>query len=191
MPIIDSDYKPPFYLRNPFIQSGFAKSARKLPIYELRRERIDTPDSDFIDLDWSSTGSTKLVLIIPGLESNSLSPWIMGMIHASQTRGWDAVVMNLRSCSGELNRLFRSYHAGDSDDLEFVLKHIHSNYGYTSLVISGFSLGGNIALKYAGERKDEIDPRISAVTAISVPCNLASCCPYLSKPSKSSALFLA
>jgi predicted alpha/beta-fold hydrolase len=106
-----------------------------------------------------------------------------GIIRAFNRRGWDGVAMNFRGCSGEPNRLLRSYHAGATEDLQTVIEHVLSRYSYRRLAIVGFSLGGNLTLKYLGESRSALPPNLSCAAAISTPCDLESSAWQLSEPS--------
>jgi predicted alpha/beta-fold hydrolase len=141
-----------------------------------------TPDDDFLDLDWSHAGGTGLALLAHGLEGSSTRPYILGMVRALNRRGWDTVVWNLRGCSGEPNQRLRFYHSGDSQDLQTVLTSILQDNGYQKLALIGFSLGGNIVLKYLGEQARQLNPKLKACVAFSVPCDLASSAVKMGNP---------
>ncbi len=178
MPLIHSKYKPPVYLPGGDLQSIIPAIVRVVKGIQYRRERISTPDNDFIDIDWVDADSTKIALIIHGLEASADSTYIKGMAKAFQDAGYRVAAMNLRGCSGEINQQVRSYHSGSTDDVETVIHHILRNTGCNNLVLVGFSLGGNLVLKYLGEHF-AIPSMISAAVAISVPCDLQSCAIHL------------
>src|SRR5690606_17940437 len=136
----------------------------------------------FLDLDWSysSQKSDKLIIILHGLEGNGQRPYMTGTAKLFNTNGFDAVCVNFRGCSGEDNVKYRSYHSGATDDLEAVINHIINTKTYNEIYIKGFSLGGNLALKYLGER-DTIPHQIKAGIAVSVPCDLHGSCNELHK----------
>ncbi len=140
MPIIEhSNYSPPFGFKNKHLQTILPTLTRKVRGICYERERITTPDEDFIDLDWSKIGSRKVTILCHGLESGSGEPYMMGMVKALNRRGWDAAAMNFRGCSGEPNKRMRSYHSGASDDLQSVLKYIQSRNRYEKVSLIGFS----------------------------------------------------
>ncbi|MCA9522957.1 MAG: alpha/beta fold hydrolase [Myxococcales bacterium] len=168
-------YQPPPPFDNGHVATIATSLFRRVGGVRYQRERIDTPDGDFLDLDWARVGSDSLVILCHGLESSSEAGYIRGMARAFNRRGWDALALNFRSCSGELNRLLRSYHSGVTDDLDCVIQHVLAGSRYRRLALVGFSLGGNVVLKYAGERGAAIDPAIRAVGAISVPVDLGTC----------------
>ena len=181
MPIIaPSTYTPPWYFKQRHLHTIFPSLCRNVRRVAWTRERLDTPDGDFIDLDWARGAATQLVIAIHGLEGSSRSKYIPGLMHAFRRRGWDGVAYNLRSCSGEPNRLLRFYHAGDSADLETVVRHVLTRTPYTQVALVGFSIGGNILLKYLGEQGAALPSAIRAAAAISAPCDLASSAEQLS-----------
>lgn len=184
MPFIaSSSYTPPAIFRNTHLHTMYPALFRRVDGVKFMRERIDTPDGDFIDLDWSRMGSEKLILAIHGLEGSSRSRYIPGIIKAFQRRGWDGVAYNLRGCSGEPNRTLRFYHSGDTADLDIVVRHILKNNHYTQLAIVGYSLGGNITLKYMGERGRSVPKELTHAAAVSAPCDLQSSSWKLAEPS--------
>ena len=147
------------------------------------RERCELPDGDFIDLDWSKVGNEKkMVLLLHGLEGSADSSYIKGMMRMFNEQGWDGAAMNFRGCSGENNRLLRTYHSGVTEDLESILQIVFQKYNYEKIILVGFSLGGNVVLKYLGERGNTIDERIKHGIGISVPCDLKGCCLEINKP---------
>lgn len=175
MPLIQqSDYRPPLFFKNPHIQSVFPQIFRKIEGVSYIRERIKTPDDDFIDLDWSSVKSSRCVILAHGLEGTTMRPYMLGMVNAFHKKGWDTVSMSFRGCSGEPNRFLRSYHHGVSDDLATVVDHV-AGRSYAKIAVVGFSLGGNVLLKYLGERNLEKPQSLCGGVAISAPCDLRSC----------------
>ncbi len=181
--ILKSTYSPPFLFSNGHVQSIYPTLFRNIKGVHYVRERIETPDSDFIDLDWSCIGGNRAVLISHGLEGHSRRSYVLGMIKAFNKRGWDAIAFNFRGCSGEPNRLLRSYHSGETGDLHTVICHIIKQKSYTGLSLIGFSIGGNMTLKYIGEKGSTLSPVIQSAAAISVPCDLKSSAWELSKRS--------
>lgn len=173
MPILESDFTPTL----PFKNGHFNTIYRPLfmgghCIYE--RERIETWDNDFLDLDFSKVGSKSLVVLIHGLEGSSESKYIISCSNEFNQAGFDTVCFNLRGCSGEDNRLLQTYHSGKTEDVDFVLNHLLTNYDYDKLIVVGFSLGGNLTLKYFGEFADTIHPKITCGVAVCVPIDLTT-----------------
>lgn len=183
MPIIaESAYRPPAMLGNRHLQTICPTLFRQVRGVRYRRERIFTPDHDFIDLDWSGVGADRLAILLHGLEGDASRHYMLGMVRAFNRRRWDALAFNFRGCSGEPNRLPRSYHSGATEDLETVVRHVLSQNRYRRIALVGFSLGGNLTLRYLGEKGREISPFITRAAAISVPCDLASSSRRLAEP---------
>jgi len=134
------------------------------------RTRLELADGDFLDLDWLRAGHARLAVIAHGLEGSSSQKYVRGMAGTLHAAGWDVLAWNFRGCGGEPNRLLRAYHSGDTADLAAVITHAAVDYSQIALV--GFSLGGNVTLKYLGEAPPH--PAIVAAAAISVPLDLAS-----------------
>lgn len=173
MPIFTSDFLPTI----PFRNSHFNTTYRPLFMKDkatYKRKRITTWDHDFFDLDFSCVGSETLVLLIHGLEGSSDSKYIASNVNHLNKKGLDAVCFNLRSCSGEDNLLLSTYHSGKTEDVSFVVNYLLENYNYKNIVIVGFSLGGNLTLKYIGEMGKNISPIIKGGIAVSVPIDIAS-----------------
>jgi predicted alpha/beta-fold hydrolase len=182
MPILsNSKYRPLLLLSNKHINTIIPSLFRKVDI-EYQRERITTTDNDFIDLDFSSKGNDKVVLVLHGLEGSSKSSNVKGIVKISNLNNYDAVVLNFRGCSGEPNKLLSAYHSGKTDDIDLTIKHLSSKY--KSITTIGFSLGGNAMLKYLGEQHASV-ALISKSVAISVPCNLKSSANKMAKSSNS------
>ncbi|MCE3238418.1 MAG: hypothetical protein K0R24_1399 [Gammaproteobacteria bacterium] len=166
-----NDFKPAWWLRNPHCQTLwsvlFRRRIKNLP---LKRERIELADGDFIDLDWVGHGNVPIVFILHGLEGSTQSPYIQGMLQTILQQGWQGVCMNFRSCSGERNRLPRIYHSGETQDIAEVINQLQKREPGIPIAAMGFSLGGNVLLKWLGER-GEHSPVVAAI-AISVPFEL-------------------
>lgn len=173
MPIIpDSNYKPVFVFQNSHFNTIYSALFRQIPNIKYSRERINTPDHDFIDLDFFYQNSSKAILVLHGLESSSSEAYIKGTIKIFD--GWDGIAMNFRGCSGEDNYLLKSYHGGATEDLETILEYILKTKKYAQIGLIGFSLGGNLLLKYLGEKKHNFPSQIKWAAAVSVPCCLKS-----------------
>ncbi len=176
MPIISqSDYKAPWIFNNPHLNTMYPPLFRQIKDVQYCRERISTPDHDFMDLDFSKINSSKLVIAVHGLESSSHEKYVKGIITTFNEQGWDGVAINLRGCSGETNNLARSYHSGVSEDLETIIEYIIKHKNYRQIALIGFSLGGNLVLKYLGERKHNLPSELQSAAVLSVPCCLKSC----------------
>ena len=173
MPIQDSKYKPSLFFRNGHIATIYAGLIRRIDDLEQKRERILLQDGDFLDLDWShaTNMSNKVVILLHGLEGNGQRPYITGSARRFNEMGYDACAVNFRGCSGETNTLFRSYHSGATEDLDAVVQHLLNLDRYSQIFIKGFSLGGNMTLKYLGEGWN-IPSEVKGAVAVSVPCDL-------------------
>jgi len=157
---------------------------RKLSPDLYTRERINTPDDDFLDLDWARVGSKKVAIISHGLEGSSYRHYAIGMAKTVNKIGYDALAWNFRFCSGEINKKMRMYHSGSIDDLETVIKHAISR-GYEEVVLIGFSMGGNQTLMYLGKESENIPKQITKAIVFSVPCHLKSSSQKLMRRSNS------
>ena len=177
MPYLKSlDYQPNFLNRISHFNTICTALFRKPDLLPSNRYRLELEDGDFMDLDWSQQGRDRLVILLHGLEGSADRPYMVGMAGAFHKIGFDSLRVNLRGCSGETNRLVKTYHSGATEDLQYVLDYVFKDHpSYQEIVISGFSLGGNIVLKYTGDIGDGIDSRIKAAIGISVPCDLTSC----------------
>ncbi len=148
----------------------------RTPLVAYRRERIDTPDGDFIDLDWidlpSRDPDRPLVIVLHGLEGSSRAKYVLGLLSNASARGWDGVAVNFRSCSGELNRRARFYHSGETTDLDWLVPTLIARSPRRPVTLVGFSLGGNVLLKWLGERGGTAPPQVRAAVAVSVPYDL-------------------
>lgn len=173
MPLVPSTYRAPLGLRGGHLATIYPTLFRRVASPPIERKRLELPDGDFLDLDWSPRHHKRLAIIGHGLEGESSAKYIRGMSLALRKHHWDTLAWNCRGCSGEPNRLLRSYHSGVSEDLSHVVDHAISE-GYQTISLIGFSLGGNIVLKYLGEQGSQIHPEVKAAVAFSVPCDLTS-----------------
>ncbi len=182
MPLIEnSSYKPAFLFKNKHINTIWPALFRKINAFSYRRERLELEDGDFLDLDWSKIGSKTLVILMHGLEGDSHRPYIKGMVSALNDEHWDTLSLNFRSCSGEPNRLARSYHSGETEDITKIVDLAVTEHHYEFIHLIGFSLGGNVALKFVGEKGKQLPSACKSVIGISVPCELRDCSVQISK----------
>jgi predicted alpha/beta-fold hydrolase len=172
-------YKAPRILFNRHLETIYPALLRKVKIPVTEKERITTSDGDFLDIDWYKVGGPRCVIISHGLEGNSDRAYIKGMARAFLSRGVNVAAWNFRGCSGEVNRELRFYHSGATDDLMAVVNHVAKSYDEVFLI--GFSLGGNLTLKYLGE--NHVHPAIKKAVTFSVPMDLHTSCLEISKPS--------
>ncbi|MBC7944381.1 MAG: hydrolase [Burkholderiales bacterium] len=165
-------YRAPSWLPGGNLQTIYAKLA-PAPRITYRRERWDTPDGDFIDLDWLAGGADEpLVVLFHGLEGGSNGHYARSMMAAVQQRSWRGVVVHFRGCSGEANLLPRFYHSGDAAEIDWILRRIKANQRATPLFVTGVSLGGNALLKWLAEERDHAQAVIDAAAAVSAPVDL-------------------
>lgn len=164
-------------LFNGHLQTVYPALVRKHNSVVYTRERIDTPDGDFLDLDWCKKGNKKLVILSHGLEGSSYRQYITGMVQEMIRQHYDTLAWNFRGCSGETNKALIMYHSGATDDLRSVVNYAAPMYEKIHLI--GFSLGGNLTLKYLGER--ELHHKVRRAVVFSVPLDLKSGAENLSK----------
>jgi predicted alpha/beta-fold hydrolase len=179
----DRHFTPAWWLPGPHLQTVGARFLRQRDGVVSERERIELDDGDFVDLDWavqvsggSPASDAPLVLVMHGLEGSSRSEYVLEMQRALARKSLASVALNFRSCSGEPNRLPRFYHAGDTADAAAILDLLRARFPYRPLGAVGYSLGGNVLLKYLGERGrgPAHDTPVTAAVAISPPFDLAA-----------------
>jgi len=170
MPIVTSTYKAPALLHNGHVQTMIGAFLRRRYRIAFDRERLELNDGDFLELRWLRQGRDRLVILSHGLEGNAEQGYVRGMAAAANAAGWDALAWNFRGCGDDPNRLVRFYHSGATEDLKPVIEHAAESYSHIALV--GFSLGGNLTLKYLGEAPPH--PAVIAGVAISAPVDLAA-----------------
>ena len=173
MPILKSNFSPTLPFKNGHFNTMYRPLFMKA-VGTYTRKRVTTWDADFIDLDFTTVGSKTIVLLIHGLEGSSNSHYMVSASQMLNNNGFDAVCMNLRGCSGEDNLLLQTYHSGKTDDIKFIIEYLIENYQYKNIAIVGFSLGGNMTLKYLGEFANELPTQVKGGVAVSVPIDLTS-----------------
>jgi len=166
-------FRPAWWCRGPHAQTLWPYLFRPWPRPAFRRERLELPDGDFLDLDWCGPPRGPVVLAMHGLEGSSASHYLRGLAGTLSAAGTRVAVMHFRGCSGEPNRLARNYHSGETGDLDWVVRHLQAREPGTALAAVGYSLGGNVLLKWLGERG--IHTPLHAAAAVSVPYDLAAC----------------
>ena len=155
------------------MQSG-ATAARRAPRLPLRRERWELSDGDFLDVEQlDGPGEAPLLIVLHGLEGSASSHYVRGLLARARDRGWRGMAVNFRSCSGEPNRLLRSYHSGETGDLGEAVGRARSESPGAPLLLAGCSLGGNVVVKWLGEQGDAAE--VDAAVALSVPFDLELC----------------
>ncbi|TRX52406.1 alpha/beta fold hydrolase [Fulvivirga sp. M361] len=174
-------YKPPLFYFHPHLETIVPALFRKIRDFDYTlRERINTPDDDFLDIDMHQSDSKEVVILSHGLEGNSTRPYILGMARAFSKKGYDVMAWNYRGCSEEMNKRLRFYHSGATDDLGLIIDHA-LNKGYAKIHLVGFSLGGNLTLKYLGEQGEQFHRKIASAVVFSVPLDLHKSCLQISK----------
>ena len=174
MPILNrSSFEPAWWLRSPHLQTLWPALFRRSRRPPGTRERLSTPDGDFVDLDWSGEASSPIVILLHGLSGSSRSRYIAGMQTALCKRGFRTVALNFRGCSGQPNQTARCYHSGDTGDLDHLYRQIKHRHPQTPLAAVGYSLGGNVLLKWLGEQGKGVG--LFAAAAVSVPLQLHLC----------------
>ncbi len=176
--IVESSFKNAWWLPGAHLQTLYPYLFRQRPNIQLQSQRLELADGDFVDLCWNNISTGPIVIIFHGLEGSIHSPYAAGLMSRLEASGFRCVLMHFRGCSGEANRLDRSYHSGDTGDIKFVIDYLSQNYPDTEIFTVGFSLGGNALLKYLGENKNATP--VSAAIAISVPYSLYDCALKLS-----------
>ncbi|MGH7474894.1 MAG: hydrolase [Longimicrobiales bacterium] len=177
---VPTRFRAPAWLRSAHAQTLGGKLFRPTPPVPLQRERWETPDGDFLDLDFvdppapDKEPERRLAIVLHGLEGSATRSYALLSYAALRRVGVRAVGLNFRGCSGEPNRLARFYHSGDTADLRWVVDRLRSRYPRAAVGAIGFSLGGNVLLKLLGELGDAGPSTIGAAVAISVPFDLAA-----------------
>lgn len=174
MPLIPhSTYRVSWPFTNAHINTIYPSLFRRTPDLPYQRETISTPDGDFLDLDWLRRDNKRLLIGMHGLEGDTQRHYLKGIFRYFHARDWDTLGVNFRSCSGRVNQQLRMYNMGESHDLSLVVQHAVAQ-GYSSIVLTGFSLGGGVVLKYLGESGEYIPEQVMGGVAFSVPIDLPS-----------------
>jgi len=194
MPVPDSDprrpkhvgpgmipYRAPWWLPNGHAQTIYASLLAPRPRVRYWRERWDTPDGDFIDVDRvrpqdspdpAQPATAPLVVLFHGLEGSSRSHYALALMSAVSRRSWQGAVIHFRGCSGEPNRLPRAYHSGDSAEADWILQRVAAKQAGAPVYAAGVSLGGNVLLKWLGEKGHAARAVVKRAAAISAPVDL-------------------
>lgn len=170
--LIDTTFQAAWWMKNPHLQTIFP-SFRRIKKPTLQRRTLATPDHDFLDLDWGYGKTNVLVILVHGLTGSSRSNYILGLQKALMMNGIRTVALNFRGCSGRPNNRANAYHSGETGDLDHVYRHIRCAEPETPIAVVGFSLGGNVVLKWLGENGERLD--LFAAVAVSVPFELDKC----------------
>ncbi|MCC6928304.1 MAG: hydrolase [Gemmatimonadaceae bacterium] len=179
-----SAYQPAWWLSNPHVSTMWGKFFRSPPALDASVERLCTPDGDILDVVRTKAPAqapeeAPTFLLLHGLEGTLRSHYAAGMLREAQRHGWQANLLLFRSCNGEPNRAARSYHSGETTDLQFTVERLLEERPRAPLVLAGVSLGGNVLLKWLGERGDSLSPHVAAAVAVSTPFDLARSCAHI------------
>ncbi|WP_425557023.1 hydrolase [Ferrimonas gelatinilytica] len=168
-------FRPSRWWRNAHLQTIWPVLTKPSHPQALNRQRLELTDGDFIDLDWQRRPdhNAPLLLLVHGLEGSADSHYMRRLLSDAENQSLAAVAMHQRSCSGEPNRLTRSYHSGASDDLMAVITELKRQYPESPLWVVGYSLGGNQLVKYLGEQREYA--RVERAVVVSAPLDLAAC----------------
>lgn len=186
MPILSAEsYPKPCLIRGPHMETILPNLTRRRFRVAYQRERLELEDGDFLDLDVvrgnEGSAANAALVVLHGLEGSSGAPYVRSFAVAARSRGYDIVAMNMRGCSGELNRHARFYHSGETGDLRETLRYLSPRYQRLGLV--GFSLGGNVVLKYLGENPKAVEGAVFGAIAYSTPLDLAASAARISEAS--------
>jgi len=183
MPLVNTSYYAAGWFKNPHFSTIYAAKIRRVKGVHQERERIQLPDADFLDIDWTyaqNRQTQKMAILLHGLEGDAKRSYMLGMSKLLVAKNYDVAAINFRRCSGSPNKLFRSYHSGDTGDLRTIINVIINKDQYEHIVLYGVSLGANVILKYLGESED-IPKVIRAASTIGVPTQLQGSLSQLNK----------
>jgi uncharacterized protein len=183
MPILSSSYtKAPLFYLNGHFETIIPSIWRKIEGVSYEREKIDTPDRDFLNLDWSRVGGERLLIVSHGLEGDSQRHYARALVKLFNQQGIDVLVWNNRSCGGELNLQPVLYHHGSSQDLDTVIQHVLSSTRYSELYLAGISMGGAQTLNYLGKKGEDVPSILKKAAVYSTPVHLPSSAATLRRP---------
>ena len=168
--IVPAEFTPSWWLPGPHLQTLWPALLRPTRAVSLTRERLELPDGDFIDIDWAGDAGP-IVVVLHGLQGSSRSPHVQGLLRSFVRRGWRGAVMHFRGCGGQANRLSRTYHSGETGDVGHFLRRLRERHPSTPVAAVGYSLGGNVLLKWLAERGAGAE--LAAAVAVSIPFVLA------------------
>jgi uncharacterized protein len=167
------EFAPPWWLRNPHLQTIYGARIVRAPRIAWRRERWDTPDGDFVDVDFvDGPHGAPWVHLYHGLEGSSNSPYSRALRSQVRNRGWRGSVFHFRGCSGEPNRLPRAYHSGDAAEIDWSIREIRRRAGTSDVFAVGISLGGNALAKWLGESGEAARDIVKSAAVVSAPLDL-------------------
>ena len=153
-----STFKPAVWLSGPHFQTIWASKFRRLAVPRMQKERVELDDGDFFQLSWIHEDSGPLMVILHGLEGDETSNNVKGMFEVIHQEGWNGVMLLNRNCGGVSNRLHRTYHAGETTDLNRLIELVKQRFPEKPILLFGYSLGGNTLLKWLGEKGGSAGP---------------------------------
>ena len=168
-----ANYKPTFWFKNTHINTIYAGRYRKIKMPHYQREKFTLPDGDFINLDWVDNDLKRIVVIVHGLGGHSQRHHVMGLANVFTAAAYDVLAINCRGAGDEPNDTIKTYHSGASDDLSAVIQYVIAKNKYDTIQLVGYSLGGNVILKYLGEQHTNLSKLIRRAAVMSVPCELS------------------
>ncbi|MCI0734518.1 MAG: hydrolase [Methylococcaceae bacterium] len=171
-------FQAAWWICNPHLQT-IVPAFRRIHAPVRQRATVHTPDGDFLDLDWGTGRYKEIVILLHGLTGSSRSSYILGLQNALMQAGFRTVALNFRGCSGRPNNRANAYHSGETGDLDHVYRCIRASEPDTPIAAVGFSLGGNVLLKWLGEKAEALD--LFAAAAVSVPFELHKCADRMDK----------
>lgn len=171
-------FQPAWWLPGGHLQTIFPAIFRRQAKLEVRREPIELPDGDLLNLDWAPeqaglTGASPLLVVLHGLEGSLRSPYVTGIMRVMSARGWRVLLMNFRGADGQPNRLARAYHSGETEDVAYLLSLLRGRFPEAPLFLLGYSLGASVTLNYLAERGEQTP--LCAAAAVSTPFELGAC----------------
>ncbi len=174
--MLPPDYRAPIWLRGAHAQTIVPATLVALPNPTFRRERVATPDGDFLDFDWVDTpdANAPILILFHGLEGSSGSHYARSLMNEVRARSWRGVVAHFRGCSGEINRAPRFYHSGDSTEIGWIVAQVRARFAHAPLYAVGISLGGNALLRWLGEQPAASQEQLRRAAAVSAPLDLAA-----------------
>ena len=179
---VKSVFRPSCWLPGPHWQTIWASRFRSLPSPGTKKEQIELDDGDFINLYWLTEGNGPIVIIVHGLEGDFSSNNVKAMFGVISKIGWNGVLLLSRNCGGFSNRLQRTYHAGETGDLDLVVNLVKTRFPNLPSMVYGYSLGGKTLLKWLGEKGESAG--INAAAAVSTPSNFSASSSMVSASTK-------
>lgn len=175
-------YRPAWFVPGRHLRTLWGKFVRRRPRIPVAIEQWPTPDDDVVSVHrLNGPAGGPMLVLLHGLEGSPNSHYARGMLARARALGWSATALVFRTCGGEMNRTRRFYHSGETTDLDFVIRRLTSEDPDTPIVLAGFSLGGNVMLKWLGERGTAVPPTVRAAAAVSVPYDLARGSRYINQ----------